>query len=119
MRHVDANFKYIIIKYNNLHNKAINNLIMDKQSLLNMKMMQSQHKDIKDSLNCIIDTLTTDIKLQDKDDELNFSIEQFEMIMKSYRFDINQLRKIQIIRMFGTIINLLLISLLAPSYRKC
>lgn len=64
--YVNANYKDKIIRCINLHNKAINNIIMDDQSLLHMKMMQSQHRAVKDSLNYIIDTLNTETKLQDE-----------------------------------------------------
>lgn len=112
--YVNASYKDKIIRCINLHNKAINNIIMDDQSILHLKMMQSQHRAVKDSLNYIIDTLNTETKLQDEDSELNFSVEQLEMIMKSYRFDIKQLRKLQIISLYGAIVILLFMSVFIP-----
>lgn len=112
--YVNGNYKNKIIKCINLHNEAINSIIMDDQGKLHMKVMQSQHKVIKDSLNHIIDTLNTETKLQEEDDELSFSVEQLEMIMKSYRFDINQLRKMQIISICGAMLILTFISIIVP-----
>ena len=116
--YINSDYKEKIIRCINLHNKAINSMIMDNQGMLHMKVMQNQHKIINDSLNQIIDTLNTETKLQDEDNELNFSVEQLEMIMKSYRFDINQLRKIQILIMCGIMINFLLMAIFILLYIK-
>lgn len=112
--YVDIGYKDKVIRCINLHNEAINNIIMDAQGLLHMKVMQNQHNIINNSLNHIISTLNTETKLQDEDDQLNFSVEQLEMIMKSYRFDINQLRNIQIICILGGVIILLFMSIFVP-----
>lgn len=112
--YVNANYKDKIVRCINLHNKAINRIIMDDQGIFHMKMMQSQHSIVKDSLNHIIDTLNTETKLQDEDDELNFSLEQLEMIIKSYRFDANQLRRIQIISICGAMLILIFMSVFVP-----
>ena len=112
--YVNGKYRDKIIKCINLHNKAINSIIIDAQGNFQMKMMQNQHQSIKDSLNYIINTLNTETKLQDKNDELNFSAEQLEMIMKSYRFDINQFRRIQILTICGTMMILLVMSIFIP-----
>lgn len=111
---VNGEYREKIIRCVNLHNKEINGIIMDAQGILQMKVMQSQHRVIKDSLDYIIDTLNTETKLQDEDDELNFSAEQLEMAMKSYRYDINQLRKIQTLCICGATAILLLIAIFIP-----
>lgn len=112
--YVNGDYKGKIIRCVNLHNKAINSIIMDDQGALHMKVMQSQHNVISNYLNQIINTLNTETKLQDEDGELNFSVEQLEMIMKSYRFDINQLRKIQILSICGTMVILFLMAIFIP-----
>lgn len=112
--YVNGEYREKIIRCINLHNKAINSIIIDEQGNFQMKMMQRHHNSIKDSLNYIINTLNTETKLQDDDDELNFSVEQLEMIMKSYRYDINQLRRIQILAICGTMMILLLMSISIP-----
>ncbi len=111
---VNDKYKDKIIRCINLHNKAINSIIIDAQGNFQMKMMHNQYQSVKDSLNYIVNTLNTETKLQDKDDQLNFGIEQLEMIMKSYRFDINLLRKIQIISICGVFIILLFMSIFIP-----
>lgn len=113
-KYVNGNYKDKIIRCINLHNKAINSIIMDDQGIFHTKMMQNQHTIVKDSLNYIIDTLNTETKLQDEDDELNFSVEQLEMIIKSCRFDASQLRKIQIISICGAMLILLFMSVFIP-----
>lgn len=112
--YVDGVYRDKIVRCINLHNKAINSIIIDAQGNFQMKMMQNQHQSVNDSLNYIINTLNTETKLQDKDDKLNFGVEQLEMIMKSYRFDINLLRKIQIISICGALIILLFMSIFVP-----
>lgn len=109
--YASGEYKDKIIRCINLHNKAINSIIIDDQGNFQMKMMQNQHRSIKNSLNYIINTLNTETKLQDKDDKINFGIEQLEMIMKSYRFDINLLRKLQIICFCGTFILFMIMSI--------
>lgn len=111
---VDNTCKEKIIKCVNLHNKAINSIIMDPPDIFHMKMLQTQNKAINESLNHIIDTLNTETKLQDEDDELNFFVEQLEMIMKSYRFDINHFRRIQIVSICGAMVILLFMSIFIP-----
>lgn len=110
--YVSGEYKNKIIRCINLHNKAINSIIIDDQGNFQMKMMQNQYKSIKDSLNYIISTLNTETKLQEKDDKLNFGIEQLEMIMKSYRFDINLLRKLQIICFCATFIIFMFVNII-------
>lgn len=112
--YVNGEYKSKIIRCINLHNKAINSIIIDAQGVIQMKMIQSQHQSVKNSLNYIINTLNTETKLQDKDDELNYGVEQLETIMKSYRFDINFLRKLQIICICGAMIILLFMSIAIP-----
>lgn len=112
--YISGEYKNKIIRCINLHNKAINNIIIDDQGSFQMKMMHTQHQSVKNSLNYIINTLNTETKLQDKDDKLNFGVEQLEMIMKSYRFDINFLRKLQIICICGAMIILLFMSIVIP-----
>lgn len=55
--YVDIGYKDKVIRCINLHNEAINNIIMDTQGLLHMKVMQNQHSIINNSLNHIISTL--------------------------------------------------------------
>lgn len=112
--YISGEYKNKIIRCINLHNKAINSIIIDEQGNFQTKMMQDQHQSIKKSLNYIIDTLNTETKLQDEDDKLNFGVEQLEMIMKSYRFDICFLRKLQIICICGAMIILLFMSIAVP-----
>ncbi len=109
--YVDYKYRDKIVRCINLHNKAINSIIIDAQGNFQMKMIHNQHKSIKDSLDCIISTLNTETEFQDKDDKLNFGVEQLETIMKSYRFDINFLRKLQIICFCGTLIIFMLVSI--------
>lgn len=94
-KYVDGNYKDKIIRCLNLHNEAINN-IMDEQNLFRMKVMLDQNKAINNSLTQIIDTLNTETKLQNKDDDLDYVVEQIETVIKSYRYDINNFRKIQL-----------------------
>jgi len=112
--YVNSNYKDKIIRCINLHNESLNNIIMDEQNLFHIKIMQNENKHINNSLKQIINTLNTETNLQDRDNELNFSVEQLEMIIKSYRFDINQLRKIQIMTIFGAILILLLMAVFIP-----
>ena len=111
---MNKSYREKIVRCINLHNEAINKIIMDDKSSLHIKMMQKQHESIEYSLSRIIDTLNTDTKLQDSDDELNFAVEQIESIMKSYRFDINQLRKIQIFCICGSLLVLLAMAVSVP-----
>lgn len=108
--YVNVEYKEKIIRCINLHNKAINSTVIDIQGNLQMKMIQSQ----QNSLNDIINILNIELKLQDEDEELDFSIKQLNMIMKSYRFDIKQLRKMQIISICGAIVILLFMSIFIP-----
>lgn len=112
--YINTEYREKIIRCLNLHNKAINNIIMDEKDTIQTKMIQRQHNSLEDSLNYIINTLNTDTRLQDKDDELSFSIEQLDMIIKSYRFDINQLRKLQTLSICGAMIILLFMSIFVP-----
>lgn len=112
--YVNIDYKSKIIRCINLHNEAINNIIMDTKSNIHIKLMQRQYENFKNYLDYIISTLNTDTKLLDNDDELNFVIEQIETIMKSYRFDINQTRKMQIISICGTMIILLILTVSIP-----
>lgn len=112
--YVSGEYKKKIIQCINLHNKAISNIIMDSKDVLQMKVMQKQHEAINDSLNGIVNTLNTETKLQDEDEELNFSVEQIEMIMKSYRYDLNQLRKMQIVSIYGVIGIIISMSVFIP-----
>lgn len=102
--YVDYKYRDKIVRCINLHNKAINSIIIDDQGNFQMKVIHNQYKSIKDFLEYKISTLNTETEFQDKDDKLNFGIEQLESIMKSYRFDINFLRKLQIICFGGTLI---------------
>lgn len=111
---MNKSYREKIVRCINLHNEAINKIIMDDKSSLHIKMMQKQHESIEYSLSRIIDTLNTDTKLQDSDDELNFAVEQIESIMKSYRFDINQLSKIQIFCICGSLLVLLAMAVSVP-----
>lgn len=110
-KYIGYEYRNKIVRCINLHNRAINSIIIDDQGNLQMKLMQSQHQSVKNYLNYIINTLNTETKLQDKDDKLNFGIEQLEMIMKSYRFDINLLRKLQIICFSGVFIIFMFVSI--------
>lgn len=94
---INKNNKEKIIRCVNLHNEAINGIIMDEKSKIHIKAMQSEHESIRKSLNQIIDTLNTDTPLQEKNDNLGFMVSQMESIMKSYRFDISQLRRLQLV----------------------
>lgn len=112
--YVNGEYKKKIIQCVNLHNRAIDNIIMDSKDVIHMKVIQKHHDAIRDSLNGIVNTLNTETKLQDENDELDFSVEQMEMIMKSYRYDLNQLRKMQIVSICGAVGLLLFISAFIP-----
>lgn len=94
---ISNNYKDKIVRCINLHNDAINRIIMDEKSKVQMKVMRNEYNDINKSLNKIIDTLNTDTPLQDENNKLGFLVSQIEAIMKSYRFDINQLRRLQLV----------------------
>lgn len=112
--YVDDRYKEKIIRCVNLHNEKINNIILDSKSRFHIKLMNEQYLNTKNYLNDIITTLNTNTKLQEEDDELNFAVEQLETIIKSYRYDINQLRKIQLLSISGTMIIFLLMGIFVP-----
>lgn len=112
--YVDHNYKDKIIRCVNLHNEAINSIIMDEKSKIHIKAMQSEHRLIAKSLNQIISTLNTDTPLQDEDNRLGFIVSQVEAIMKSYRFDIGQLRRLQSFCICGTIMVLIVMAISIP-----
>lgn len=112
--YVDLNYKNKIVRCVNLHNEALNKVIMDDKSRLHMKVMQKQHESIENSLNSIIDMLNPNTELQAEDMELGFGVEQLDSIMKSYRFDINLLRKSQNLSVCGSMIILLLMAICVP-----
>lgn len=91
------NDKDKIVTCINLHNKSISEIIMDEKSRFQMKVEQKSFRDIKNILLGIVDTLNSNTKLQNKDEELEFGVEQLEAIVKSYRFDIGYLRRIQVL----------------------
>lgn len=112
--YIEESYRNRIIECINLHNEAINNIIMDTKSGMQFKFIKAQNESIEDLLKCVINTLNTETRLQDKEVELDFGIEQLESIMKSYRFDINQLRRTQVISMCGTTLIILLMSISIP-----
>lgn len=94
--YISHDYREKLIKCMNLHNDSINNIIMDSKSRIQARAMQRQHDTIENSLNNIINTLNTRTILQENQDELDFLIEQLESIIKSYRYDINKIRRIQL-----------------------
>lgn len=116
--YVDIEYKNRLIRCLNFHNKQINEIIMDDKSQININLMNRQHRSIEKSLNYIINTLNTDTKLQDKDDELDYAVEQLESIVKSYRYDVNQLRRMQILSMCGAMAILFFIGIFLPNAMK-
>lgn len=97
-----------IVRCINLHNMAINEIIMDEKSRFQMKVEQKSFRDIKKILSGIVDTLNSNTKLQEKDEEIGFGIEQMESIVKSYRFDIGYLRRIQVLSIIAAMLVLLI-----------
>lgn len=91
--YVKPDYKKIIIKCINSHNKTVTDILMSYESTLQMNVMQINHKSIEQELNKIFGALNTNTRIQDNDDELDFLVLQLESIMKSYMFDIKQLRK--------------------------
>ena len=87
---------------------------MDNKTQIHIKMMHRQNEIVNKLLYDIINTLNTNTKLQDEDDELNFIVEQLESIIKSYRYDVNQLRKMQLFSMFGAVLILLFMGIFIP-----
>ena len=116
-KYVNIDYKDRLIRCVNSHNSRINE-IMDNTSRIHIKLMNRQHKSIEDSLNCIINTLNTNTKLQDKDDDLDYMVEQLETIIKSFRYDVNQLRKMQIISMCGAMAILSFMGISVPNALK-
>ncbi len=112
--YVDIAYKDKIVKCINLHNKEINDIILDNKDRLHGKVMQRQYESLKNSLSDIVDILNTETKLQERNIEIDFFLEQLESIMKSYRYDINQLRQNQRICILGTIIIVVLMSSFIP-----
>lgn len=112
---IDKSYKDKIIKCINLHNESLNNIILSDNDKIQMKMIVKQNHTLEKSLrNTIIDTLNTETRLQENDDELNFVIEELECIMKSYRFDINQLRRFQLLCMCAAMLILLILTISIP-----
>lgn len=94
--YIDNAFKEKIIRCVNLHNEAISTIILDARSRFRMQTAEKQHEYIKRQLKQMeenINTLNLNTRTQDHDEKLDFFIEQMESIMKSYRYDINQLRR--------------------------
>lgn len=113
-QYVDVNYKNKIVRCVNFHNARLNEIIMDDKTKIHIKMMNKQNETVNKMLNDIINTLNTNTKLQTEDDELNFVVEQLEAITKSYRYDINQLRKMQTYSMFGAFSILLSLGIFIP-----
>lgn len=113
-QYVDVNYKNKIVRCVNFHNEKLNEIIMDDKTKIHIKMMNRQNETVNKMLNDIINTLNTNTKLQTEDDELNFVVEQLEAITKSYRYDINQLRKMQTYTMFGAFSILLSLGIFIP-----
>ena len=87
---------------------------MDEKSKVQLKVMPNEYEIINKSLNKIIDTLNTETSLQEENNKLGLIVTQIESIMKSYRFDINQLRKIQIFCICGSLLVLLAMAVSVP-----
>ncbi len=99
--HVNINYRNKIIKCIILHNDAVTNIMMNYESKLQMSVMQRNHKSIEQELNNIFEALNTNTRAQKNDDELDFFVLQLESIMKSYMYDIKQLRKQEIFTFWG------------------
>lgn len=112
--YVNPEYKERIIRCVNLHNEAINNMVMDEKSKIHIKWQQKQNESIENRLEQITNILNTETKLQEEDTELEFTTIQLESIMKSYRYDINQLRKHQMVCIYGAVIVLVLMTVFMP-----
>lgn len=84
---------------------------MDEKSKVQLKVMPNEYEIINKSLNKIIDTLNTETSLQEENNKLGLIVTQIESIMKSYRFDISNLRKFCV---FGTILVLIVMAISIP-----
>lgn len=115
---VNPDFKQKIIQCINLHNKEINKIILELQQELPLKKLHKDHEAITDKLNDIIDTLNINAQLCNEDSGLEFVICQIESILKSYRVDIDQLRKQQLLFISLVILSLLIIVFAFPIYFK-
>jgi len=94
--YVKPDYKKVIIKCINLHNKTVTDILMSFESTLQMNVMQMNYKSIEQELNKIFGALNTNTRIQNDDDELDFLVLQLESVMKSYMLDIKQLRKQEI-----------------------
>lgn len=113
-KYIDGDYREKIIRCINLHNEAVNRMIMDESTRFQAKTHQIHYNSINMNLKEIIDTLNTQTSLQIDDEELNFSIEELESIIKSYRFDINNLRRIQSFIICGSIMVLFIMTIFIP-----
>lgn len=111
--YIDINYKKKIIWCIEEHNSAITKLLDFKSNLITKKI-EENYEESKEKLGKIIKTLAENTKLQKEDDELDFAIKQLEAIMVSYRYDISQLRKIQVLSMLGTVIVLFVLCISVP-----
>lgn len=95
-KYIDISYKERIIRCVNLHNEAINTILLDQQNNLQLKLVQKQHDNIEYMLKNIIDTLDKNCEYLDEEKGVEYAISQLESIMKSCRYDLWQLRKKEI-----------------------
>lgn len=112
--YLNPEYRERIIRCVNLHNEAINEIVMDEKSKIHIKWQQNQNEAINNSIKELVDTLNTETKLQEKDIELDFITVQLESIIKSYRYDINQLRRHQMVCIYGALVVLSLLTVFMP-----
>lgn len=112
--YVNTKFKSLIILCINMHNKNINDKILDKKSVFEMIFFSKKFEEINKQFNEMFNYLNTYTRAQEDDIELDFFIDQLTSIINSYRFDIGQLRKQQNIIILFTIIIILAMSIVIP-----
>lgn len=113
--YVNSSYRERIIRCVNLHNDDVKEIILDEDTKIHMKWQQEQNEMMRKSIHDIVDTLSIETQLQEEDGNLEFITVQLESIMKSYRFDINQLRRHQMVCIYGALVFLGLSTIFMPT----
>lgn len=87
---------------------------MDEQTRFQTRMHQTRYNSIDKKLKEITNTLNNRTALQEENVELDFSIEELESIIKSFRVDIKYIRKMHSMIICGTMMILLIMSIFVP-----
>lgn len=104
--YIKNDYKPKIIECINLHNTAINDIMLDSNSLRQMRFMQKEFDSMEKHFNNLFNTLNTNnlfstlntnTSAQQNDEELDFLVVQLNSIINSYANDVLMLRKQQII----------------------